>query len=82
MLSLTADAFVQDLDLAAMLTNFQLQLAFVVVGYSVRAADRIELGRTHRTLALRPTPSLNALRPIVASMGAAGAHAICGNRGT
>jgi len=82
MLSLTAQALVQDCDLAAVLTRFQPQLAFVAVGYPVRPADRVELGRTHRTLALRPTCSLNALRPKVTNMGAAGAHAICGNRGT
>ena len=82
MLPLTAQAFVEDRDLAAVLTRFQPQLAFVAVGYPVRAADRVELGRTHRTLAFRPISSLKALRPKVANMGAAGAHAICGNRGT
>jgi hypothetical protein len=82
MLPLTAQALVQDRDFATVLTGFQPQLAFVAVGYPVRATDRVELGRTHRTLALRPTPSLDALPPEVAIMGAAGAHAICGNRGT
>lgn len=79
MLPLTAEALVQDRDLAAVLTSFQPQFAFVAVGYSVRATDRIELSRTHRTLALRPIPSLNALRAVVAHMGAARPHAICGN---
>ena len=82
MLPLTAQALVQDSDLAAVLTGLQPQLAFVAIRYSVRAADRVELSRTHRTLALRPTPSLNALRPKVTNMGAAGAHTICGKRRT